>query len=49
LPIDQNLIAALTHGLPECSGVALGIERLMMCLLGHKSIDQVMGFVAENS
>lgn len=49
LPIDQNLIAALTAGMPACSGVALGVERLMMCLLGYSSIDQVMGFVAENS
>ena len=49
LPIDENLLAALIHGMPPCAGVALGVERLMMCLLGHQSIDQVMGFVAENS
>jgi len=49
LPIDNHLIDSLTHGLPECSGVALGVERLMMCLLGQQSIDKVMGFVAENS
>ena len=39
----------LEYGLPQCSGVALGIERLMMCLYGFQSIDQVMGFTAENS
>ncbi len=49
LPIDQNLITAMTQGLPECSGVALGVERLMMSLLGYQSIDEVMGFMAENS
>lgn len=49
LPIDQHLLAALTHGMPGCSGVALGIERLMMCLWGHDSIDAVMGFRSENS
>ncbi|MGJ8662900.1 MAG: EF-P lysine aminoacylase EpmA [Marinicella sp.] len=49
LPIDQNLIQALSAGMPDCSGVALGVERLMMCLLGCQSIDQVMGFTAENS
>ncbi len=49
LPIDQNLLAALATGLPNCSGVALGVERLMMCLYGHNSINQVLGFVAENS
>ena len=49
LPIDENLLAALNQGMPPCAGVALGVERLMMCLLGKESIDQVMGFVAENS
>lgn len=49
LPIDPNLIAALESGLPDCSGVAMGVERLMMCLLGFSSIDQVLGFTAENS
>ncbi len=49
LPIDDHLLAALSHGLPACSGVAMGVERLMMCLLGYESIDQVMGFQAENS
>ncbi len=48
LPIDEHLLAALSHGLPACSGVAMGVERLMMCLLGFDSIDQVMGFHAEN-
>ncbi len=49
LPIDEHLLSALSHGLPVCSGVALGVERLMMCLLGQESIQDVMGFYAENS
>ena len=49
LPIDTRLIAAMTNGLPECSGVALGIDRLLMCLLNKQSISEVMPFQASNS
>jgi len=44
IPLDQYLIAAQTHGLPHCSGVALGVERLAMCLMGVSSIDEVLAF-----
>jgi lysyl-tRNA synthetase class 2 len=43
-PIDENLIAALQHGLPVCSGVALGLDRLLMVLTDIASIDQVLSF-----
>lgn len=49
LPIDDHLIAALSAGLPACSGVAMGLERLLMCLLGQQNIQNVMGFDASNS
>ncbi len=42
--IDENFIAALNHGLPECSGVAVGLDRLLMVLTKHSSIDQVLSF-----
>ena len=44
MPIDHNLVAALEHGLPQCAGVAMGIDRLIMLVLDNKSIDQVIAF-----
>jgi lysyl-tRNA synthetase class 2 len=47
LPIsvkDNYLIAALDSGLPECSGMAIGLDRLLMLLSGSASIDDVLGF-----
>ena len=44
VPIDDRLLAALTSGLPDCSGVALGIDRLIMLALDFNSIDAVIAF-----
>ena len=47
--LDMNLIAALNHGLPECSGVALGVDRLLMSCLKLDRIDAVLSFSAERT
>jgi lysyl-tRNA synthetase class 2 len=44
LGIDQNFLAALNSGIPACAGVAIGLDRLLMGILGVDSIDQVLAF-----
>jgi elongation factor P--(R)-beta-lysine ligase len=44
LPMDERLLEALADGLPHCSGVALGIDRLLMVLAGKRDIKEVVSF-----
>lgn len=44
LPIDENFLAALTHGLPNCAGVALGFDRLVMLATQSKHIAEIISF-----
>jgi len=44
LPLDANLLAALEDGMPACAGVALGIERLLMAMVGTDAIADVLTF-----
>jgi lysyl-tRNA synthetase class 2 len=43
-PRDKNLLAALSAGFPACAGVALGMDRLMMAMLGTTRIADVLAF-----
>ena len=44
IPADHHLIDALDHGLPECAGVAIGLDRLLMVLTGAEHINEVLTF-----
>ena len=43
-PIDSNLLAALEHGLPDCAGVAVGIDRLFVLKHNLTHINQAIAF-----
>lgn len=43
-PVDAALLDALEAGLPACAGVALGIDRLLMAMLGTERIADVLAF-----
>lgn len=44
VPIDDRLLDALSAGLPNCVGIALGIDRLLMLRLGLSTITEVLAF-----
>ena len=41
-PVDDDFLAALDHGLPDCSGIALGFDRLVMLASGASHIEEVL-------
>lgn len=41
-PVDEDFLAALEHGMPQSSGIAMGFDRLAMLCSGAESIEQVL-------
>ena len=48
-PLDERFLAALEQGLPDCAGVAVGFDRLVMVALGLRAIDEAMAFPADRA
>lgn len=49
IPIDENLLAALQYGMPDCAGVALGIDRLIMLAAKKNKLADVVSFPLERA
>ena len=47
--LDQRFLNALEAGLPDCSGMAIGIDRLLMLITSNKAIEQVIAFPANRA
>lgn len=48
-PLEMRLVNALRAGIPDCAGVALGVDRLIMLALGVASIQDVIAFPVERA
>lgn len=44
IPVAVTLVDALNHGLPACSGIAIGLDRLLMLKLGKQRVQEVLSF-----
>jgi len=48
-PLDERLLSALAHGLPDCAGVALGFDRLVMAAFRLSSLEAAMAFPVDRA
>lgn len=49
LPVETTLVRAMRDGLPPCCGVALGVDRLLMLVMGAKRIADVIPFTVDRA
>ena len=42
IPLDDNFLNAMKEGFPKCSGIALGVDRLLMLQLEKSDIAEVL-------
>ncbi len=49
VPISESLLGALAQGLPVCSGIAFGIDRLIALCLHVKQLEEIMTFPIERA
>jgi elongation factor P--(R)-beta-lysine ligase len=48
-PVDERLLAALAAGLPDCAGVAVGLDRVLMLATACGSIREVLTFAVDEA
>ena len=48
-PLDERLLAALAAGLPDCAGVALGLDRVLMLAAGSTTLAAVLAFPVDSA
>jgi len=49
MPVDEHFLAAMSAGLPSCTGVALGLDRLMLLITQKQRLEEVISFGFERS
>ena len=49
VPVDQRFLSAMKSGMPECAGIAIGIDRVLMLQTGASAMKQVINFSWENA
>ncbi|MGO2135018.1 EF-P lysine aminoacylase EpmA [Marinobacter sp.] len=49
MDVDEAFLAAIEQGLPDCAGVALGLDRLLMLKMGTRDIADVLAFPIERA
>lgn len=44
LPVNTSLLGALEHGMPECAGVSVGVDRLLAVMAGRRELSATLPF-----